>query len=254
MPTAARTLTLNVRPQTGKRRLPLPAGEPKDAKPAYEQVQADDSLVNVSGMNLRLFARPNLFRYTDPQQDELLKRWDSLPAASQTFVYFEFRSRPDRVEMWINGCYAGVFPAAGGLQQIRVSLPAGAAIRDQASYQLPTVEDKYCALDISRIAKPGAMRESWVTWPAGADRGPTKPKALYRVEGIPLIVADGPGNGDVGVVREMKGSWALECDEHLAPRRSTGCRRRSISPCPRPTITRRTCSVPPSPIRARTPC
>jgi hypothetical protein len=209
-------LALNVRPQTGKRRLPVPPGAPRGAKPAYEEVQAEDSLVAVSGMNLRLFARPNLFRYTDPQQDELLKRWDSLPGASQTFVHYEFRSRPDRVEMWINGCYAGMFPSAGGLRQVQVTLPVGASIRDQASFQRAAVEDKYCTLDISRIAKPGAMREARVLWPAGADRGPAASKPLRQVNGIPLVVAGGPGNGDVGVVREMKGSWALECDEHLA--------------------------------------
>jgi len=201
-----KVLTLDVRPQTCRRRLPRPADSPKDAKPAYEEVQADDSFIAVSGTNLRIFARPNLFRYTDQQQDELLSRWDSLPAASQTFVHYEFRSRPDRVETWINGCYAGAFPAAGGLRQVQVSLPPGAAIRDQASYQLPAVEDKYCALDISRIAKPGALRDARVSLAKGTQ----------RVEGIPLIVADGQGNGDVGVVREMKGSWALECDEHLS--------------------------------------
>jgi hypothetical protein len=199
-------LTLNVRPQTGKRRLPQPADAPKTAKPLYEMIQAEDSLVEVSGMNLRIFARPNLFRYTDSQQDELLKRWDSLPGASQTFVCYEFRNRPERVEMWINGCYAGVISPRGGLRQVQVSLPSGALIRDAASYQRPGVDDKYCALEISRIAKPGAMR----------DARPSLAKGLQRVEGVPLIVADGPGNGDVGVVREMKGSWALECDEHLA--------------------------------------
>ncbi len=71
-------------------------------------------------------------------------------------------------------------------------------------------------LDIARIAKPGLMREARIMWPAGADRGPREPESLRRVNGIPLIAADGAGNGDVGVVREMKGSWALECDEHLS--------------------------------------
>jgi hypothetical protein len=201
-----KVLALEVRPQSCRRRLPQPAGAPKKTKPAYEEVQAEDSFVAVSGMNLRLFARPNLFRYTDSQQDDLLKRWDTLPAASHMFMHYEFRNRPDRVELWINGCYAGVFPAAGGLRQVRVSVPTGAAIKDQASCQRPAVEEKYCALDISRIAKPGAMREARVSLAKG----------LRRVEGVPLIVADGPGNGDVGVVREMKGSWALECDEHLS--------------------------------------
>ena len=83
---AKKLLTLDVRPQTGKRRVAQPADAPQNAKPAYHEVQAEDSFVAVSGTNLRIFARPNLFRYTDPQQDELLSRWDSLPSASQTFV------------------------------------------------------------------------------------------------------------------------------------------------------------------------
>ncbi|NLX97117.1 MAG: hypothetical protein GXY83_13165 [Rhodopirellula sp.] len=201
-----KVLTINVRPQTGKRRLPQAAGAPAGAKPAYEQVQAEDSFVDVSGSNLRIFARPNLFRYTDPQQDELLRRWESLPPASQTFIPFEFRNLPGRVEMWIQGCYAGAMSAAGGLRQVQVLLSAEAAIRGEGSYRLPEVEEKYCALDIGQIAKPGAMRDAQVS----------RERGLRRVEGIPLIVADGAGNGDVGVVREMKGSWALECDEHLS--------------------------------------
>jgi len=201
-----RVLTMDVRPQTGKRQTPSAPGEPKNAKPAYEEVKAEDSFVAVAGTNLRIFARPNLFRYTDKQQDELLRKWDSLPAASRTFIQYEFRERPDTVEMWINGSYAGEFPAGGDLRQVRVSLAAGAAIRGEGAYALPAVEEKYCALDISRIAKPGAMREARVSLAKGPQ----------RVEGVPLIVADGGGNGDVGVVREMKGSWALECDEHLS--------------------------------------
>ena len=200
-----KTLTLAVRPQTGKRRLPQPSDAPKNAKPAYEVVNAEDSFVAVLGTNLRIFARPNLFRYTDLQQDELLKRWDGLPGASRTFVHYEFRNRPDCVEMWINGCYAGVVFAGNSLRQVEVSLAAGAAVRDDSSYKLPTIEKKYCELDIRRIAKPGAMRDARVSL-AG----------IRRVEGVPMIVADGAGNGDVGVVREMKGSWALECDEHLS--------------------------------------
>lgn len=199
-------LSLTVQPQTARRKAPLPPGAPKTAKPVYEEFKAADSIVAVSGTNLRLFARPNLTRYTDPQQNELLKKWDTLPAASKTFVHYEFRSQATQVEMWINGCYAGVFPAKSRLRNIRLSLPDGAAARDWASYRLPAVEKEYCPLDIARIAKPGAMREARVSLSKG----------MRQVEGIPLVVADGPGNGDVGVVREMKGSWALECDEHLS--------------------------------------
>ena len=193
-------LALTVHPQTITRRLPQPAGAAKSPKPALAEIKAEDSFVGVSGMNLKVFAPPNLVRYTNSQQDELWKRWDRLPAASSTLAHYEFRSRPDRVEMWINGCYAGTFPAKGGLRQVRVSLPAGAVIEGAVPYRLPAIEDKYCALDIARIAKPGGLRDARVSLAEG----------LQRVAGVPLLVADGTGNGDVGVVREMKGSWALE--------------------------------------------
>lgn len=201
-----RILTLSVSAQTGKRRRPAPADAPKNAKPVYEEVKAADSFVTVSGTNLQLFARPNLARYTDAQQEELLRRWDSLPAAAQTLMHYEFRNRPGRVEMWLNGCYAGEVALAGGLRRLQVKLPPGAVLRDAAAYQRPAVEERYCALDVRRRARPGALRDANVSLPSG----------LQRVGGVPLFVADGPGNGDVGVVREMKGSWALECDEHLS--------------------------------------
>jgi len=215
-----KVLTLNVRSQTARRRRPPPADAPPGTKPAYDEIQAEESLVDVPGLNLRLFARPNLFRYTDAQQDEWLQRWERLPAASQTFWHFEFRQCADRVEMWIDGCYAGTFPAARGLRQVRVSMPAGAAIRDDESYRRPAVDDPYCALDIRRLANPGAdpgkLREARVRWSAADGGEPADPLGLRTVAGIPLLAADGPGNADLGVVRERKGSWALECDEHLS--------------------------------------
>ncbi len=201
-----KSLALSVQSQTAKRRIPPAAGAPPNAKPAYEEVKAGDSYVAVSGANLRLFARPNLARYTDAQQDEWLRKWDQLPGASQTFIPFQFRSQSGRVEMWISGCYAGAFAATGGLSRVRVSLPPGGAITNEAACALPPVERKFCPLEISPLAQPGVMRDARLSLATG----------LTRVEGIPLIVADGPRNADVGVVRERKGSWALECDEHLS--------------------------------------
>jgi hypothetical protein len=200
-------LRLEVGPQSLRRRVRPPAGAAPQAKPIEEDVTAADSFLGISGaMNLRVFARPDLRRYTDPQQDELLATWNDLPPASETPVHFEFRNRPDRVELWINGCYAGRFAGVRGLRKVEATLPTGAEIWEAASYRLPPVDDRYCPLDVRRIAKPGAMRDARVSIAAGPQ----------RVAGVPLIVADGPGNGDIGVVRQMKGSWALECDEHLS--------------------------------------
>lgn len=200
-----RTLSLATQAQAGKRRMPAAADAPKDAKPLYEEVQVEDSFVAVSGLNLRLFARPNLARYTDAQQDGLLRNWASLPAASQTFIAFEFRRAHGRPEMWINGSFAGVV-ATTALRQVRTVLQPGAAIQDAAACTRPAVAETFCVLDIGRLARPGALREAKVSIAAGPG----------TVGGVPFVVAEGAGNADVGVVREMKGSWALECDEHLS--------------------------------------
>jgi hypothetical protein len=93
--------------------------------------------------------------------------------------------------MWINGCYAGQFPAAGGLRQIQVSLPADAAIKDQALYQRPAIEEKYCALDIRRIAKPGALREARVLLP-GIRQG--RARLLAAAGALPEAGEDRPGD------------------------------------------------------------
>lgn len=203
---AKKVLGLNVQSQEGKRRLPPAPEAPKNAKAAYEPVKMEEAYVGISGLNLKIFSRPNLLRYTDEQQSELIKQWAILPPASQTPIRFDFRNQASGVELWLNGSYAGAFPGEGGLRQIRLLLSSGALVRDQGSYRLPIVAEPFRALDIRQIAKPGAMRDAKVSLATG----------LQQVEGIPLMVADGPGNGDVGVVREMKGSWALEADEHLS--------------------------------------
>ena len=217
-----RVITLNNRSQKGKHPPPTlsdlytqaikgleakAAQKPsKDAKTPPAEVDLEDSLVNLSGTNVNIYARPNLVRYTDEQQDELIRKWNELTPASKKPIYFEFRSDPAGVVMWINGCYAGILPNMSGLRVVTVGLPSGGSIKGPTAFKLPETGPKMLALDISKIAKPGVMENASVSIPEG----------FQRVEGLPMLVASGKGNGDVGVVKEMKGSWALECDEHLS--------------------------------------
>jgi hypothetical protein len=64
-------------------------------------------------------------------------------------------------------------------------------------------------LDVNQIANPGALAEGRVTI-SGKGAG------VHTVAGVPLLVADGPGNADTGVCRENLGSFALECDGYLS--------------------------------------
>ena len=108
--------------------------------------------------------------------------------------------------MWINGCFAGLIPNESGLSAVSVSFPSDASVKDAASGKLPETGSRYLSLNISKIAKPGAMEKASVSIAKG----------FQNVGGIPMIVVEGNGNGDAGVVKEMKGGYMLECDEHLS--------------------------------------
>lgn len=181
-----------------------PAQPAKDSKGDLVDVELQESHINLA--NINIFARPNIVRYTEKQQEDLIKKWDSLTPASKKPISFEFRRDPAGAIMWINGCFAGLIPNESGLSAVSVSFPGDANIKDASSGKLPETDSKYLPLDISKIAKPGEMEKSSVSITKG----------FQKVGGIPMIVAEGNGNGDVGVVKEMKGQYMLECDEHLS--------------------------------------
>jgi hypothetical protein len=178
----------------------------KDSKEALVDIELADSHINLSVVNINIFARPNIVRYTEKQQEELIKKWNSLTPASKKPIAFEFRRDPAGAEMWINGCYAGIIQNASALRGVSVSFAVDAAINNASSGKLPDIGDKLLPLDVSKIAKPGALENATLSIPQG----------FRKVEGIPMIVASGKSNGDVGLVKEMKGSYLLECDEHLS--------------------------------------
>src|SRR5208337_555761 len=61
-------------------------------------------------------------------------------------------------------------------------------------------------LDVRRIARPGVMKECSVSLKAGAQ----------QVKKVPMVVADGASNADVGMAKEMQGLRALEENENTS--------------------------------------
>lgn len=164
-----------------------------------------EAAVNFSGL-VRYHSRPRLGRYTNEQQDDLIARWSQLPAASQRFITFEARQDQDGVAIYLDGQYAGRRDAAGKLQSLEISLPEAGQVRRARSFKNYHDAGVFLPLDVKWIARPGAMRSAAVSLPPG----------LETVGGVPILVAGGQTSVDVGAVKECKGSWALECDEHLA--------------------------------------
>lgn len=176
----------------------------EDGQSVTKELTLPDAAVNFSGL-VRCYSRPRLGRYTDQQQDDLIARWASLPAASQRFLTFETRQEGGGVAFYLDGQYVGRREGTGRLASLDISLPPGGQVREARSFRRED-DERFLALDTRWIARPGAMREADVSLAPG----------LQTVGGVPLIVAGGAASVDVGVVRECKGSWALECDEHLS--------------------------------------
>jgi hypothetical protein len=159
--------------------------------------------------SLNYHSRPNLrSRYTPDRELHIASTWEMFPAASQRFVQFELR--PDELgqQVWIDGRYAGRFDNASKLTSLSFVLPAKGAIKDEVIATKP-FSGKYLALDVSKIANPGAMADVKIS--VGG-----KPGGAQEVSGIPMLVSDGPGNADTGVCREGLGSFFLECDGYLS--------------------------------------
>ncbi len=183
-----------------------------DGAEAVVNMTAFDAVINIDKLVQR-HVRPRLQRYTDAQQQELLARWGTLPEASAHLLIFEARQEADGISLYVDDQYVGFRATSGRLRGLTVHLPPKEGSEFELEHKLeversysPAHDPRYLALPIGAIAKPGPMREAELSLPAGH----------RQLRDIPMVVGSGEQSVDVGVVKQMKGSWALECDEHLA--------------------------------------
>jgi hypothetical protein len=175
-----------------------------DGKSVAKEETLPDAVIHFVGL-VRYHSRPRMARYTADQQIDLAERWASLPAASKRWVVVEARQDAAGIAFYLDGHYVGRRDGPARLTALSFALPSEGAVRDARSFAA-TNDPVYLPLDLGPIARPGVMTEAAIS-PAAGPR---------TIEGVPFLVADGKQSVDVGVVREMKGSWALECDEHLS--------------------------------------
>lgn len=206
----------------------------------WKETTLPDAAVSFSGLP-RYYSRPRLGRYTTEQQNDLIDRWAELPAASRRFITLEARQLPDGVAIYLDGQYVGRRDAAGKLQSLEIRLPPAGQVRDARSFRSDAGPDGFLPLDVKWIAQPGAMKKAAVSVAPG----------LQTLEGVPLRVVGGEASVDVGAVKECKGSWALECDEHLSRTALDGMPETAHFSVPQATYTRAwvLCAVDPDPAR-----
>lgn len=208
-----RKYNLGIGAQKGEKLKPKAADAPKNAKDEYETVDIPDSYASFQG-GIRIFSRPNLFRYTDKQQSELLDRINAITPASKRQIHFDLKKVSAGIELWINGCYGGLADNSSGLKGVKIFSPSEEKPEAQKYKTVYRVPDAFLPLEISKIFKnPSPFKVDDLKLTSAAE--PTGDN-ITVVENIPFYVSDMKNFGDVGETKEMKGSWALECDEHLS--------------------------------------
>ncbi len=179
----------------------------KDGKKTPEMLPMADGWIEFMGAGLRFqyHSRPCLKRYTEAQQADLAKVWETLPAASQCWVPLEIRADAVGVELWMDGRYCGRVASASRLREVSFKLEADGAVRSERMFTRAD-SGMFLPLDVRRIARPGVMKECRVSLKSGAQ----------QVNKVPMVVADGAGNADVGMAKEMQGLRGLEDNENTS--------------------------------------
>ena len=194
---------LQAKVESDERTLPLAKG----AKGPAEKVKMPDASVAFVGLGLKFshHIRPYLKRYTEEQMAGLAERWDTLPAASATWMEIEVRSGGDVSEIWLDGRFCGQIPSGGGLKSVTFSSDEGGEVRGGVVFRRKQY-GAFLPLDVSKVKRPGAMQNATLDLPAG----------VRDFDGVPVQIIRGGDNADVGVVREMQGPRFLETNENTS--------------------------------------
>ena len=197
----AQTLLGTVKPDTVKRTVE------KNGKKTPELLPMADGWIEFVGAGLKFqyHSRPYLKRYTEAQQADLAKVWETLTAASQCWVPLEIRADAAGAELWMDGRFCGRVASSSRLAEVSFKQEADGALRNLRTFTRAD-SGMFLPLDVRRIARPGVMKDCSVSLKPGAQ----------QVKKVPMVVADGAGNADVGMAKEMQGRRGLEENENTS--------------------------------------
>lgn len=185
--------------------VPYVTSKKEKGKPAIrETTSLPDGCVAFPELRVNLYVRPNLKCYGAAQAEEVAKKWDDLPAASAREFAVAFRPDASGLQYWIDGRYAGRVDTAAKLRDVTFQPAPVASVRN--ARRVPATGDaRFLPLDVSRIARPGAMKDA---------RSSLEP-GVTVIGGTPFLVPAAKDNADVGVVKEMS-SGGMELDPYLS--------------------------------------
>ncbi len=132
----------------------------------------------------KLYTRPNVSFYKDPQRIQVQGRWESFPAASTYLLAMEVRRNGASTELWADGRLLQTWAKSTALERLSLSIPKGGAIRNiQWSKDPASAFRAVPAEALHRAAAGGLPGNVVVSIPAGD----------AVVEGVPMRVPSGAG-------------------------------------------------------------
>ncbi len=166
----------------------------------------DNHVMNLQGLNISYFIRPNFTRYWSKYLDKNAHIWDrEMPDALQKTVRLELLPDDKGYEIWLDGRYAGRQDGAPGVKSLNISGGSGPEITDFAPFHYEK-SDRFLTMQPKYSARPGAMKEAVIS----LDKG------LQNIGNIPIVVAGAGEVIDVGYAKRMRGIELLEVNQSLS--------------------------------------
>lgn len=162
--------------------------------------------LNIRGLDITYYVRPKFDRYNAKVLNKSMIQWEELPDALSKSVRFDARPAVDGIAITVDGRYAGTVKGSNKLALLYVQGGAGPTIDNAKSYKNTFSTPFFEAIDFGCVANPGIMKEAKSSLGAG-----------YReIEGIPMILSDGPKSSDLSLTRATRGLELLEVDYNLS--------------------------------------
>jgi hypothetical protein len=157
-----------------------------------------DACLEMPGIGLRYFTRPNPDFYNEGELAKLQARWMSFPDPAAHRFLLSIRVTAAGASLSLDGNLAGEVKGAGRLKEIVIPLPREAEVTS-----VPVKPwTPYTGLDLRRLNRPGAMTNAVL----GID------EAALRERGVPMSLPAGGANADVGCVRDVSPPNLIDTD------------------------------------------
>ena len=170
-----------------------------------EDVLLADAYLDLPAGNTRYFIRPNPDCYQNKAREDLLARWDTLPAASAHTYNLLLEMHAGGTGLWVDGNYAGTIADASTapLRQVTFLLPTGAAYAPVQCAPSAAWE-RWLPLELTGVSRAGAMHDATLVLQAGT----------LSDSGVPFPSVNGAENTDIGTAKNVSPPFSYNNDSY----------------------------------------